>query len=76
MEFRDYGFGIIASTIANANRDSKKKKTPFKWYDFMPQYKEKYKRAEKKSPAELRHLFENVIVPHFNAVAEVREKAE
>ena len=30
--------GMIASTIANANRDSKKQRQPFKPEDFMPSY--------------------------------------
>jgi hypothetical protein len=32
----ELGFGVVASTIANVNRDSKKKATPFVPKDFMP----------------------------------------
>ena len=38
-EIEDYRTGVIASTIANANRDSKRKSKPFQPKDFMPQGK-------------------------------------
>lgn len=34
----DLRAGIIASTIANANRDSRRKPDPFKASDFMPKF--------------------------------------
>ena len=36
-EVDDWRSGLIASTIANANRDPKKQKKPFQPKDFMPQ---------------------------------------
>jgi flagellar basal body rod protein FlgC len=38
-EIEDYRTGVVASTIANANRDSKRKSKPFQPKDFMPQQK-------------------------------------
>ena len=37
-ERADLNSGIIASTIANVNRDSKVRSEPFKAEDFMPKY--------------------------------------
>lgn len=36
-ETEDWRAGMIASTIANVNRDTKKQKKPFQPDDFMPQ---------------------------------------
>jgi flagellar basal body rod protein FlgC len=36
----DWRAGMIASTIANVNRDSKKKGSPYKPQDFMPKYEQ------------------------------------
>lgn len=36
-EVEDWRAGMIASTIANANRDTKKRSKPFTPEDFMPQ---------------------------------------
>ena len=36
QERRDYRAGMIASTIANANRDPKKRRKPYEARDFMP----------------------------------------
>lgn len=66
---------MVASVLANIHRDRKKKKTEFRWYDFMPQWREEFKKRERKSPKELKQFFESVIVPHFNAVAEAAQKA-
>lgn len=66
----DYGFGVVASVVANVNRDSKKKPRPFEWTDFMPQWSKKVRRTQKKSPQELKSYFENVVAPYFNARAE------
>ena len=41
----------------------------------MPQWREEFKKRERKSPKELKQFFESVIVPHFNAVAEAAQKA-
>jgi len=32
----DYLFGMIASILANVNRDRKKRSDPFRWFDFIP----------------------------------------
>jgi hypothetical protein len=48
--------GIVASTIANANRDPKKRKKPFSPVDFMPNFDQPQK--EKKSPAQLLQIVE------------------
>lgn len=37
-EVEDLRAGIVASTIANANRDPKKQRKPFKPQDFMPKW--------------------------------------
>ena len=37
-ERNDVGAGIVASTIANVNRDPKKRKKPFSPSDFVPQF--------------------------------------
>lgn len=37
-ERADIRSGIVASTIANANRDAKKRKKPFTVEDFMPRF--------------------------------------
>lgn len=43
-EERDYWrTGVIASTIANVNRDTKKKPKPFKVEDFMPRKRKRKK---------------------------------
>jgi len=34
----DYRTGIVASTIANANRDPKKRRNPFRPEDFLPEF--------------------------------------
>ena len=47
VETEDLRTGIIASTIANVNRDPKKQKKPFKPQDFMPKW-------EKPQPKELK----------------------
>lgn len=36
-EIEDWRAGMIASVIANANRDEKKRRKPFEPKDFMPQ---------------------------------------
>ncbi len=38
MERQDLQAAIIACTIANANRDPKKQRKPFKLEDFMPKF--------------------------------------
>jgi len=37
-EVEDWRAGLIAATIANANRDSKKRRRPYEPQDFMPQH--------------------------------------
>lgn len=36
-EIEDWRFGMLASVIANANRDPKKRRKPYEPQDFMPQ---------------------------------------
>lgn len=36
-EVEDWRFGMLASVIANVNRDKKKQRKPFEPQDFMPQ---------------------------------------
>jgi flagellar basal body rod protein FlgB len=55
---KDYRAGIIATMIANANRDAKKKKTPYKPSDFFPSLLEKQK--EEKSPEEMLRIAETI----------------
>ncbi|MGE5589199.1 MAG: hypothetical protein ACM3ZA_01010 [Bacillota bacterium] len=38
QERADFRAGIIAATIANANRDPKKRKRPYRPQDFLPRY--------------------------------------
>lgn len=35
----DLNAGIVAATVANANRDPKKRKEPYRPQDFMPEFK-------------------------------------
>lgn len=65
---------MLAALTANINRDPKKRKKEYKWYDFMPQWAEVCRKAEKKSPEELKKIFERSLVPHFNAVAKGKNK--
>jgi len=37
-EVEDWRAGLIAATIANANRDPKKRRKPYEPQDFMPRY--------------------------------------
>ena len=37
-ERADYRAGVIASVVANAHRDTKKRKKPFQPKDFMPEF--------------------------------------
>lgn len=39
-ERADWRAGMVASTIANVNRDSKRQKRPYKPEDFMPKYEQ------------------------------------
>jgi hypothetical protein len=45
-ELAEMPAGIIASVIANVNRDSKKQPTPYAPTDFMPSYKKKPQTTE------------------------------
>jgi len=40
-EIEDYRFGVVASTIANVNRDPKKRSKPYEPTDFFPSREEK-----------------------------------
>ena len=56
-EREDLRAGIVASTIANANRDPKRRKQPFKPQDFMPVYEK-----QKTSIPKWMHLLQKVEV--------------
>ena len=58
---------MLAALTANLNRDRKKKRTEYKWYEFMPQWSEKYRKLEHKSPDELKKFFDQNVMPHFGA---------
>jgi hypothetical protein len=51
-EREDMRAGIIAATIANANRDPKKRPKPFTPGDFMLKFGEEYREPEVLSPEE------------------------
>lgn len=53
--------GIIASVIANVNRDSKRQKNPFQPSDFMPSIQAKPK--QKQTPEEMFQLWNAIIRP-------------
>ena len=56
-EVEDWRAGLIASTIANANRDPKKTRKPFAPKDFMPQY-DQPKQVEEQSWEEQAKILE------------------
>jgi hypothetical protein len=45
-ERADLRAGIVAATIANVNRDAKRRKKPFRPQDFMPSFGKRVERAE------------------------------
>jgi hypothetical protein len=51
-ERSDLRAGIVASTIANANRDSKQRRRPYTPQDFMPDFESREESGEK-SPEEV-----------------------
>ena len=65
----DLGFGIVASVVANVNRDPKKRKKPYQASDFMPTYEIK----KKHTPQSLKGHWDSIIVPHLNARARAIE---
>lgn len=46
----DWRAGMIASTIANVNRDTKKQKRAYKPQDFMPKYEQDAPAQEQRQP--------------------------
>lgn len=52
----DLRSGIVASTIANANRDTRKQRKPFKPEDFMP----KFETAEPKTAPQILSIVEEL----------------
>ena len=52
----DLRAGIVASTIANVNRDAKKRRKPFEPEEFMPKFG-KEEGAEGKEPGEVYSVF-------------------
>ena len=57
----DLQAGIVASVVANANRDSKKQKKPFTPQDFMPEFEGPVLEKEGKTPEQLRQKWEMVV---------------
>ena len=55
-EVEDWRAGLIAATIANANRDSKKRRRPYEPQDFMPKYEKPH--AEEQSWEEQARILE------------------
>lgn len=62
---RDLGFGIVASVIANVNRDPKKRRKEFEPKDFMPVYEPT--KPKKPKGEEMFQYWNNFVVPRFNA---------
>jgi hypothetical protein len=69
----DLGHGIVASVIANCNRNPKKKSTPFKAKDFMPRYSTAAPNKQK-SVADLKQYFEGYVVPAINSFSRSTKK--
>lgn len=61
--------GLIASTIANVNRDAKKKQSPYEVQDFMPSFGDK---EDAENEERLMNYWERVTLPRL----EQREKKE
>ncbi len=57
-EMEDWRTGLVASTIANVNRDPKKQRKPFEPDDFMPQRKRERKPVPLQSPEEQRQILD------------------
>ena len=55
-EVEDWRAGLIASTIANVNRDPKKRRKPYEPSDFMPRYEAP--KAQEQSWEEQARIFE------------------
>ena len=51
----DLQAGIVASTVANVNRDPKKKRKPYEPGDFMPEFWKG--QAVKKDPGDIYEIF-------------------
>ena len=66
---QDFRFGIVATLIANANRNPKKRSKPFDWTDFFPRWKHLIKAKAQLTPQELLKKWESIIVPKVNALA-------
>lgn len=59
-EREDLRAGIVASTIANANRDPKKRKKPFAPEDFIPDFAGAWRRARQPQWMRLLSLVETL----------------
>lgn len=57
----DLQAGIVAATVANVNRDTKKQKKPYSAQDFMPKFTGGGGGKTAKSPDELRRKWEMVV---------------
>jgi len=55
-EVEDLRAGIVAATVANANRDPKKQRKPYRPQDFMPQWDRQ--RSEEQTPEEQKRIIE------------------
>lgn len=60
-ERHDLGHAIVASTIANVNRDSKQKADPFEPSDFLPVF-------EEQDPVEQTEILRNKLKGAFSAL--------
>lgn len=57
-EAEDFRAGVVASTIANANRDPKQRSRPYQPQDFMPLWDKRDSSTPKQSPEEQRRVIE------------------
>ena len=60
-ERADLRAGIVASTVANVNRDPKKQKKPYSPQEFLPQFEGGAGAKEQKSLEALRRKWERVV---------------
>lgn len=66
---QDYGFGIVASVIANCNRNPDKQKKPFTPEDFVPVYEKK-----RKAKGSMKQEWDVFVRPTANFIATQQTK--
>lgn len=64
----DLGFGIVASTVANVHRDSKRRAKPYEPKDFIPDYSGKNQRKVRLKPEALKRKWEQEVLPSFRVI--------